>query len=153
GGGGAPGARGGAPAWAAAGGGVGWGGGGRVPPPGGESLPNSEIFRRLAARFGFDEPCFRASDHELMDDAVDPADPRLGGVRPSALPLDRALSMTVAGGDAIMFRNVQPKTASGKVELASPYLESKYGARLPSYPPAESPHPLGLIPPPSRQRT
>jgi hypothetical protein len=63
-----------------------------VIPPVGESLPNSEIFRRLAARFGFDDPCFRATDHELMDDAVDPADPRLGGVRPSALPLDRALS-------------------------------------------------------------
>ncbi len=45
--------------------------------PLGESLPNTEIFRRLAARFGFDEACFKASDEELMDDAVDPADPRL----------------------------------------------------------------------------
>jgi anaerobic selenocysteine-containing dehydrogenase len=124
-----------------------------VIPPVGESLPNSEIFRRLAARFGFDDPCFRATDHELMDDAVDPADPRLGGVRPSALPLDRALSMTVAGEDAIMFRNVQPKTASGKVELASPYLDGKYGARLPSYRPVESPYPLVLITPASDQRT
>ena len=87
-----------------------------------------------------------------MDDAVDPADPRLGGVRPSALPLDRALSMTVAGEDAIMFRNVQPKTASGKVELASPYLDGKYGARLPSYRPVESPYPLVLITPASDQR-
>ena len=26
------------------------------------SLPNTEIFRRLAARFGFDEDCFKASD-------------------------------------------------------------------------------------------
>ena len=31
-----------------------------VIPPVGESLPNTEIFRRLAARFGFDEPCFKA---------------------------------------------------------------------------------------------
>ena len=31
-------------------------------PAAGESLPNTEIFRRLAARFGFDEPCFKASD-------------------------------------------------------------------------------------------
>ena len=46
-----------------------------VIPPLGESLPNTEIFRRLAARFGFDEPCFAATDAELMDDAVDPADP------------------------------------------------------------------------------
>ena len=39
-------------------------------PPLGELLPNTEIFRRLAARFGFEEPCFKASDEELMDDAV-----------------------------------------------------------------------------------
>ena len=43
-----------------------------VIPPVGESLPNTEIFRRLAARFGFDDPVFRASDAELMDDAIDP---------------------------------------------------------------------------------
>ena len=33
--------------------------------PVGESLPNSEVFRRLAARLGFDEPCFRDSDEDL----------------------------------------------------------------------------------------
>src|SRR6202011_2000725 len=42
-----------------------------VIPPLGESLPNTEIFRRLAARFGFEEPCFKATDEELMDDAVE----------------------------------------------------------------------------------
>ena len=45
-----------------------------VIPPVGESLPNTEIFRRLAARFGFDDPCFKASDEELMDAAVDLGD-------------------------------------------------------------------------------
>src|SRR4029453_10712448 len=52
-----------------------------------------------------------------------------------------------------MFRNVQPKTASGKVELASPYLDGKYGARLPGYRPVASPYPLILITPASDQRT
>ncbi|HYZ39439.1 MAG TPA: molybdopterin-dependent oxidoreductase, partial [Stellaceae bacterium] len=33
-----------------------------VIPPLGESLPNTEIFRRLATRFGFDEACFKATD-------------------------------------------------------------------------------------------
>ena len=33
--------------------------------PVGESLPNSEVFRRLAARMGFDEPCFRDSDEDI----------------------------------------------------------------------------------------
>ena len=58
--------------------------------PVGESLPNTEIFRRLAARFGFTDPAFTASDADLMDDAIDPADPRLGGVRPSAAPYRQA---------------------------------------------------------------
>ena len=69
-------------------------------PPLGESLPNTEIFRRLAARFGFDEPCFKASDAELMDEAVDAADPRLGGVRPSEIPTGKALPMTASGRQA-----------------------------------------------------
>ncbi len=126
----------------------------RVIPPQGEALPNTEIFRRLAARFGYDDPALRASDAELMDDALDGADPRMGGKRPSAIPLDRATPMTVGGGteEAILFKNVFPKTASGKVELASPYLESKYGARLPSWRPVASSYPLMLISPASDQR-
>ncbi len=126
----------------------------RVISPQGEALPNTEIFRRLAARFGFDDPAFRASDAELMNDALDGADPRMGGKRPSAIPLDRATPMTVDGGgeDAILFKNVLPKTKSGKVELASPYLEGKYGARLPSWRPVTSSYPLTLISPASDQR-
>jgi anaerobic selenocysteine-containing dehydrogenase len=123
-----------------------------VIPPRGESLPNTEIFRRLAARFGFTEPIFTATDAALMDDAVDPADPRLGGVRPSRLPLDRAMPMTVNGQEAQMFGNVFPRTPSGKVELASSYLEQKYGARLPSYRTLDSSYPLTLITPASDQR-
>ncbi len=123
-----------------------------VIPPQGEALPNTEIFRRLAARFGFSDPIFTASDADLMDDAVDGDDPRLGGFRPSRLPTDRALAITVDGADAMLFSNVFPKTPSGKVELASSYLEQKYGARLPSFRPFESPYPLILISPASDRR-
>ena len=98
-------------------------GGAGDPRRAGESLPNTEIFRRLAARFGFTDPVFTASDAELMDDAVDGADPRLGGVAPSRLPTDRAIAMTVGGEAAVLFKNVFPKTRSGKVELASGYLD------------------------------
>ena len=120
--------------------------------PRGQSQPNTEIFRRLAARFGFTEAAFTASDAELMDDAMDLADPRLGGVRPSALPTDRALAMTVGGEDAVMFVNVFPKTPSGKIELASTYLHQKYDQRLPSYRPYETPYPLLLVSPASDRR-
>jgi anaerobic selenocysteine-containing dehydrogenase len=123
-----------------------------VIPPQGDALPNTEIFRRLAARFGFSDPIFRASDAELMDDALDPDDPRLAGVRPSRVPAARALAMSVAGADAILFQNVFPKTPSGKVELASAYLERKYGARLPTWRPVESRYPLALISPASDRR-
>jgi anaerobic selenocysteine-containing dehydrogenase len=123
-----------------------------VIPPQGEALPNTEIFRRLAARFGFTEPAFKASDAELMDEAVDGADPRLGGLRPSALPADRALAMTVGGADAILFRNVFPRTPSGKVELHSTYLGERYGARLPDYRPLDAPYPLALVSPASDRR-
>ena len=35
----------------------------------GDALPNSEIFRRLAAAMGFDEPCFRDSDEAIGAEA------------------------------------------------------------------------------------
>jgi anaerobic selenocysteine-containing dehydrogenase len=119
----------------------------------GQSLPNTEIFRRLAARFGFDDPAFTATDADLMDDALDSADPRLAGLRPSRLPTDRAHKMTVKGEEMMLFRNVQPATPSGKVELASGYLESRFGARLPTWRPVPLRHPLTLISPASDQRT
>lgn len=118
----------------------------------GEALPNTEIFRRLAARFGFTGPAFTATDPELMDEALDPADPRLGGRRPGQLPLDRAVPMRFGGEEAVLFRNVWPATPSGKVELASRYLEDKYGARLPSFRPVASAFPLTLISPASDRR-
>ena len=124
-----------------------------VIPPQGEALSNMETFRRLAARFGYREPCFTASDHQLMDDSIDPHDARLGGVPPSRIPTDRALPMTVDGGqDALLFANCFPQTPSKKLELASSYLDTKYGARLPSFRPVASRFPLTLITPASDQR-
>jgi len=122
-----------------------------VIPRQGEALPNTEIFRRLAARFGFLDPAFVATDAELMDDAIDAGDPRVG-MQASEIPLDRALPMRFAGEEAILFRNVFPRTKSGKVELASPYLEQKYDARLPSFRPAQPDYPLALISPASDKR-
>jgi anaerobic selenocysteine-containing dehydrogenase len=123
-----------------------------VIPPQGEALPNTEIFRRLAARFGFTGPIFEASDAELMDAAVALDDARLGGIRPSRIPTDHALAMTADGDEFIMFKNVLPGTKSGKVDLASPYLAQKYGARLPRFLPVTSRYPLALISPASDQR-
>src|SRR5262249_5261630 len=79
-------------------------------------------------------------------------DVRLGGMRPSTIPTDRAIAMTVKGEDAVLYKNVFPGTPTGKVELASRYLDAKYGQRLPEYRPYQSRYPLMLISPASDQR-
>ena len=121
----------------------------------GESLPNTEIFRRLAARFGFTEPCFAATDAELIDDALDLTDYRLGGTRPSQMSTGRALQMT--GPDAkplVLFDNVFPATPSGKVELKSAALAERWGAAalMPAWRERQAQYPLMLISPASDKR-
>jgi anaerobic selenocysteine-containing dehydrogenase len=126
-----------------------------VPAPA-QALPNTEIFRRLAARFGFTEACFKADDRALMDDALAIGDARLGGVPPSLLPTDRATRMTAADGRALsLFDNVVPATPSGKIELMSETLAQRWGeaARLPAFRPrADHALPLTLISPASAKR-
>ena len=39
--------------------------------PLGQSIRNTEVFRLLAARMGFEEPCFRDTDEDLVDQALD----------------------------------------------------------------------------------
>jgi anaerobic selenocysteine-containing dehydrogenase len=123
-----------------------------VIPPVGESLPNTEIFRRLAARFGFSDPAFAASDAELMDAAMNADDPRLKGRRPSELPIDSALRMEFGGAEPIMCDTVWPRTPSGKIELVSETMRARHGAALPSYRPLVSSYPLTLITPASDKR-
>jgi anaerobic selenocysteine-containing dehydrogenase len=126
-----------------------------VIPPVGEALPNTEIFRRLAARFGFDDPCFRASDRELMDDAVDGSHPFLGGQKPSEIPTTAARRMAAPDGRPLaLFDNIMPTTPSGRIELASDVLAQRWGAqaRLPAFRPRASRFPLALVSPASDKR-
>jgi len=126
-----------------------------VIPPAGETLPQTEIFRRLAARFGFDEPCFKASDEELMDDAVDPEDSRLGGVRPSRISREHALQMKGPDGKPmVLFDNIFPATPSGKIELKSEALAKRWGATalMPTWRERPATYPLMLISPASDKR-
>ncbi|HZV62819.1 MAG TPA: molybdopterin oxidoreductase family protein [Methylophilaceae bacterium] len=50
-----------------------------VEPPG-EALPNNEIFRRLAARLGFEEEQFKWSDGECLENYVDWNSPACEGI-------------------------------------------------------------------------
>lgn len=125
-----------------------------VIPAVGEALANTEIFRRLAKRFGFDEPAFRDTDAELMDAAFEPADPRLKGYRPSEIPTDTALLMgTEEGGELIMCKTLRPKTSSGKIELFSETLQERHGYGVPRYEPVDGEYPFIVISPSSSKRT
>ncbi|MFK7892888.1 MAG: molybdopterin-dependent oxidoreductase [Granulosicoccus sp.] len=122
--------------------------------PVGQSLPNTEIFRRIAARFGFVDEAFQADDMRLMDDAFDGNDPRMQGFAPSRLPLDKALPMTADGTSAlVMCDTIKPSTSSGKIELFSTDLEDRFGFGVPRFDPVDHRQPLTIISPSSSRRT
>lgn len=126
-----------------------------VIPPVGEALPNTEIFRRLAARFGFDDPCFKVSDRELIDEAVDAGHPALKGRRPSEISTREPLRMTAPDGRPLALYDTHgPATPSGKVELVSDVLAERWGpgARVPAFRPRDDRFPLMLISPASDAR-
>ncbi len=82
--------------------------------PMGESLPNSEIFRRLAGAMGFTEP-------ELFetDDAVLAALLRQSGIGMDFGALARAGTVFASSNPVIPFADGQFATPSGKIEIAS----------------------------------
>lgn len=119
----------------------------------GESLPNTEIFRRLAARFGYDDPAFRATDVQLMDEAMDGDDPRFCGVRPSQIPVGNAIRMQhLSGNELIMCDTVLPATRTGKIELYSEDLEKRFGYGVPRFEAVQQDLPMTLITPSSSKR-
>lgn len=120
----------------------------------GEALPNTEIFRRLAARFGYDDAIFKASDAQLMDEAMDGDNPHFNGVKPGQMSLDKAIEMKTSDGrEVIMCNTVAPATPSGKIELHSADLEERFGYGVPRFEAVERDLPLTLITPSSAKRT
>ena len=113
--------------------------------PVGESLPNSEVFRRLAARMGFDEPCFRDSDEDLCRTA-------LNGASWDSLKRDGWQRLEVPQRFAPFARGGF-RTPSGKCEFYSEWLAKQGIDPLPFYnPPAEAgdKYPLSFLSPPAR---
>jgi anaerobic selenocysteine-containing dehydrogenase len=127
--------------------------------PVGESLANSEVFRRLAARMGFDEPCFRDSDEEICRQALKSASPRMRGIAWETVK-ERGWQRLEVPASFAPFAEGGFPTPSGKCELYSEALERQGVDPLPFYnPPAESPtsnpqlaarFPLAFISPPAR---
>jgi anaerobic selenocysteine-containing dehydrogenase len=48
--------------------------------PLGEAVSNTELFRRLAARMGFTEPCFTRTDEDMLAEAFDWSAPAMEGI-------------------------------------------------------------------------
>jgi len=127
--------------------------------PVGESLPNAEVFRRLAARMGFPEPCFRDSDDDLARQAIGSGHANLAGIDWETLKKNGwqrlALPKTFAP-----FAKGGFHTPSGKCEFYSESLARQGLDPLPGYtPPAELPssnpalakkYPLNFLSPPAR---
>ncbi|MES2901925.1 MAG: molybdopterin oxidoreductase family protein [Pseudomonadota bacterium] len=125
--------------------------------PLGESKPNTEIFRLLAARMGFDDPCFRETDDQLAAQAFDARDVRAIGFDWDSLKRRgwQKLSMP----DAPFAQGGFP-TPSGKCEFYSASMLADGLDPLPSYnapyesaatnPALAARYPLAMISPPQR---
>lgn len=129
-----------------------------VIPPVGKSLPNTEIFRRLARSFGpdfgMDDPMFNDDDKALMEAAVNASDSRLPGCSISQLPVDQAFLIKASASEEVMMCDtVKPQTPSGKIELFSKELEDNFGFGIPRYEPAIKDKPFTVISPSSSKRT
>jgi len=124
-----------------------------------EALPNTEVFRRLAARMGFDDPCFSDSDDTLARAAFRATDSRAQGIDWDRLKEDGWQRLNVPRPYA-PFANGGFPTRSGKCEFWSETLAAQGQDPLPAYiPPRESAasnpdlaerYPLGFISPPAR---
>lgn len=125
--------------------------------PLGEAKPNTEIFRLLAARMGYTEPCFADTDDDLAAQAFDPSSDTAPGYDWSQLKQQGwvKLKMPAAPFAAGGFR-----TPSGKCEFYSESMKQHGLDPLPTYiPPHESVvstpslaaiFPLAMISPPQR---
>jgi len=120
--------------------------------PVGESLPNSEVFRRLAARMGFAEPCFRDSDEDICRTALASSAPRMRGIDWEAMKRAGWQRLDVPARFAPFAAGGFP-TPSGRCEFYSAALEKQGLDPLPFYnPPAEgaAPGELQFVSPPAR---
>ncbi|MFQ5669571.1 MAG: molybdopterin-dependent oxidoreductase, partial [Acidobacteriota bacterium] len=92
--------------------------------PRGEALPNTEFFRRLARRLGFEEPYLYTSDEELARLALESDHPFLRGISYERLRRDGWAPLHLAGRRLPFAKGGFP-TPSGKCELYSKALEAR----------------------------
>jgi len=126
--------------------------------PLGECRSNVELFRNLAERMGFDEPCFRDTDEAMIDRALDSPNPWLKGITRERLEQEDHIRLNFSGNGSTATATEHPflpfaegnfPTASGKAEFYNEALqrlgldpvvsfvppeESRNGAKAASFP-------------------
>lgn len=112
----------------------------------GDGVCNTELFRRLASRFGFSESCFFDTDDELARQAFAEEHAEL-----AELSIDDAVDMTPYAEPALL-RGSMANTASGKIELYNEALEQQCGQGLPRFKALPQTRDFILVTPASEQR-
>ncbi|MBV9438047.1 MAG: molybdopterin-dependent oxidoreductase, partial [Acidobacteria bacterium] len=87
--------------------------------PIGESKSNVEIFSELAQRMGFTEPCFRESVDEMIDGALESANPWLKGITREQLEREGHVRLNFGSEDFVPFADGKFPTADGKARIVN----------------------------------
>lgn len=88
--------------------------------PVGEAIPNTELFRRLAAAMGFDDPAFTRTDEEMIAEAFDWNNPAMDGISVQSLKQSGFQRLALPPAEEYApHREGNFKTASGKTEFYS----------------------------------
>jgi len=94
--------------------------------PLGQALPNPEIFRRLAAAMGFDEPQLRESDRGVIDELL-----RRTGLGLDFPALAARGTVWISEQPQVQFAEMRFGTPSGRIEIASASAEADGHPRTP----------------------
>jgi anaerobic selenocysteine-containing dehydrogenase len=112
-----------------------------VIPPVGQSKPNTQVFRELAAVFGFDEPEFKETDQEMLNAAL-----------PELVEEGGLVDRRDAQDATVVFRDVKPMTASQKALLFNQAEEDRAQLGVPKYQPLLAKRSFTLVSPSSDKR-
>ena len=105
-----------------------------LPAPG-ETRSNVDVFRLLAGRMGFEEPCFQESEDDMVRTALNSGHPFLEGVTLERLDRERFVRLNLGNGEFRPFADGGFGTPSGRCDLSTdgldyePPVESRLGAK------------------------
>jgi anaerobic selenocysteine-containing dehydrogenase len=114
--------------------------------PLGESKPNTEVFRLLAARLGLDHPALRESDEQMARSAMDWSHPHLEGVDFDRLQREGSVRLSVPAPFAPFAEGNFPNP-TGKCRLHADYVPPR--ENVDSNPELARRYPLAFISPPA----